>query len=217
VGSWLRYLAPLTVLSAIALAPVIVIALRVRTPLDQASANAAVIAGWDILAIAWLGQLVLVGAAAAVTRAQPPLRSQLGAFRSGFVGLVRAIVPCLAAAVAIAIGSLALVVPGLALLVLLALTGASRERGLPAPLVDSIAVVRKQLPAVALTIAAMLALDAAIGLAGYRLFVAPLPRQPLPAQLAVVRHFVRAIAIALVVVSPLPATVLATIRARVEP
>lgn len=216
VISWLRYIAPLTALSAIALAPLIVIALRVRAPLDQAGTNAAVIAGWEMLAIAWLGQLVLVGGAAAVICAQPPQLSQLGAFRSGFVGLVRAIVPCLAAAVAIAIGSLALVVPGLALLVLLALTGASRERGLPAPLVDSIAVVRQQLPAVALTIAGMLALDAAIGLAAYRGFVVPLPRQPSPAQLAAVRHFVRAIALALVVVSPLPATVLATIRARAE-
>jgi hypothetical protein len=217
VDSWLRYLIPLTLLSAIALAPAIVIALRVRAPLDQAGANAAVIAGWEMLAIAWFAQLVLVGGAAAVTRAQPPQLSQLGALRGGLVQLVRAIVPCLAAAVAIAIGSLALAVPGLALLVLLALTGASRERGLPAPLVDSIAVARQQLPAVALTVTAMLALDAAIGLAAYRLFVVPLPRQPSPAQLAAVRHFVHAIAIALVVVSPLPATVLATIRARAEP
>jgi hypothetical protein len=213
----LRYLVPLTLLSAIALAPVIVIALRVRVPVDPAGANAAVIAGWGMLAIAALGQLVLVGGAAAVARVQPSQLSQLGALRSGFMGLVRAIVPCVAAAVAIAIGSLALLVPGLALLVLLALTGASRERGLPAPLVDSIAVARTQLPTVALTVAAMLALDAAIGLAAYRGFVVPLPRQPTPAQLAAVRHFARAIALALVVVSPLPATMLATIRARAEP
>lgn len=217
MNSWLRYIVPLTLLSAIALAPVIVIALRVGAPVDPAGANAAVITGWGMLAIAALGQLVLVGGAAAVTRAQPSQLSQLGAFRGGFVGLVRAIVPCVAAAVAIAIGSLALVVPGLALLVLLALTGASRERGLPAPLVDSIAVARTQLRTVALTVAAMLALDAAIGLAAYRGFVVPLPRQPTPAQLAAIRHFGRAIALALVVVSPLPATVLATIRIRSEP
>jgi hypothetical protein len=115
--------------------------------------------------------------------------------------------------VVIAIGSLALVVPGLILLVLLALTGAGRARGVPAALADSIAVARKHLPVIAVTVAAMLALDAAIGLAAYRGF-APLPRQPSPAQLAAVRHFVRAIAIALTLASPLPATVLATIRAR---
>jgi hypothetical protein len=237
VNTWLRYLVPLTLLSAIALSPIIVIALRVRAPVDQAAANAVVATGWTMLAVAWLGQLLLVGGAAAVIRSppsppapssrpppsspppppsSPPPLSQLEAFSAGFANLVRAIVPCLAAAIAIAIGSLALVVPGLALLALLALTGASRAHGLPAALADSISVARKHLPAIALTVAAMLALDAAIGLAAYRAFVVPLPRQPAPAQLAAVRHFVRAIAIALIVVSPLPATVLATIRARAE-
>jgi hypothetical protein len=229
VDTWLRYIVPLTLLSAVALSPVIVIALRVRAPVDQAAANAVVATGWTMLAIAWLGQLVLVGGAAAVTRtprsppsqpspspprSQPWPPSQLRAFSAGLARLVRAIVPCLAAAAVVAIGSLALIVPGLILLVLLALTGASRARGVPAALVDSIAIARKHLPAVAVTIAAMLALDAAIGLAAYRGFAVPLPRQPTPAQLAAVRHFVRAIAIALVIASPLPATVLAMIRAR---
>jgi hypothetical protein len=213
----LRYIVPLTLLSAIALSPVIALALRVRAPLDQASANAAAIVGWEMLGIAWLGQLVLVGGVAAVTGRPASPISQVRALRSGLVGVSRAAVPCLAAAVVVAIGSLAMVVPGLVLLVLLALTGASRERGLPAPLLDSIAASRAQLPAIALTVAGMLALDAAIGLGAYRGFVAPLPRQATPAQLATVRHFVRAIAIALVVISPLPATVLATIRARAEP
>jgi len=219
LATWLRYVVPLTLLSAVALAPVIALALRVRAPLDQAGAGAAVTVAWEMLGIAWLGQLVLVGGAAAVTcgpGSQASQVSQLRALRTGLVGLARAIVPCLAAAAAISFGCLALVVPGLALVVLLALTGASRQRGVPAALVDSIAVARAQWPAVAIAVASMLALDAAIGFCAHRGFVAGLPRQATPAQLATVRHFVRAIALALVVISPLPATVLAMIRARAE-
>jgi hypothetical protein len=215
--TWLRYAVPLTALSAIALSPVVVLALRARTPLDQAGASAVRSLGWELIAIGWLGQLVLVGGASAITRARPAQLSQLGAFVRGFVQLARAIVPCLAAAAAIAIGGLALVAPGLVLLVLLALTGASRARGVPASLADSIAAARRQLPAVALAVAAMIAIDLAIGAIAQRTFLVPLPRPPAPAQLAQLRQFVRVIAIALVVASPLPATVLATIRARTEP
>lgn len=108
-------------------------------------------------------------------------------------------------------------VPGLVLVVLLALTGASTARGVPATLVDSIAAARRQLPSVALTVAAMIAIDVSIGAAAQRAFVVALPRPPAPAQLAQLRHFVRVIALALVVVSPLPATVLAMLRTRAEP
>lgn len=214
LGTWLRYFAPLTLLSAIALSPVVVLALRAHLPRDQAGASALVTLGWEMIAFAWFGQLVLVGGAAAVTHAPG---SQLRAFGGGLVQLVRAIVPCLAAVAAIAIGSLALAVPGLMLLVLLALTGASRERGVPAILDDSIAAARRQLPTVALAVTAMVALDLAIGLVAQRAFVAPLPRLPPPVQLARIHHFVQVVALALVAVSPLPATVLATIRARIEP
>jgi hypothetical protein len=210
VRTWLRYLVPLTLLSAIALSPLVVLALGVRAPPDPAAARPVVQLGWTLLAVAWLGQFILVGGAAAMLSAP----SQLRAFPRGFVQLIRAVVPCLMAALAVAIGSLALVVPGLVLLVLLSLTGASRERGLPAPLLDSLAAARRQLPAVALAVIALLALDAAIGLVAHRAFLAPLPARPTPIQLAAVRSFVRAIALALVVLSPLPATVLAVIHVR---
>jgi hypothetical protein len=207
---WLRYIVPLTLLSSIALAPIVVIALRTPQPLDVAQARATLALGWRLIAFAWLGQLVLVGGASVMIGAP----SQLGALGGGLLHLLRAIVPCLAAAAAIAIGSLALVVPGLMLLVLLALTGASHERGVPARLADSIAAVRPQLIAVALAVAGMLAIDAAIGMLAQRLLVGSLPRRPPPAQLAQVRQFVQAIALALVVVSPLPATVLAVLHQR---
>lgn len=208
---WLRYLVPLTAMSAIALSPVLAIALRAPAPLDRSAASAMVTLGWKLIASAWLFQLVLVGGASAITRGAP---SQLRALGGGLVQVLRAIVPCVAVAAAIAIGSLALVVPGLVLLVLLSLTGASRERGLPAPLVDSITVARGQLAAVALAVAGMLALDAAIAVIAHRAWIAALPRNPPAAQLVAARHFVQAIALALVVASPLPATVLAVLHQR---
>ena len=161
LGTWLRYFAPLTLLSAIALSPIVVLAVLTHLPRDQAGANALLTLGWKMIGFASFGQLVLVGGASAMTRAP---RSQLRAFGDGLVQLARAIVPCLAALVAIAIGSLALVVPGLVLLVLLALTGASRERGVPATLADSIAAARRQLPTVAIAVTAMITIDLAIGL-----------------------------------------------------
>jgi hypothetical protein len=209
---WLRYWVPLLALSAIALAPVIVLALRAPVPVDQAGGKAALALGWELVALGWPCQLVLVGAATAITGVPP---SQLGAFRAGLVRLGRAIVPCVVAAAAIATASLALVVPGLVLLVLLALTGASSERGVPASLVDSVAIARKHLPTVALAVAGMIALDVAIGVIAQQSFVTiPIPRLPSPAQLTAFRSFTRVVALALVVVSPLPATVLAMIRRR---
>jgi hypothetical protein len=204
---------PLTLLSAIALSPLLVLTARVHAPADAAAARPVIQLGWTLLAVAWLGQFLLVGGAAAMLT-DPP--SQLRAFTRGLLQLVRAVVPCLVAALAVALGSLALVVPGLLLLVLLSLTGASGERGLPAPLLDSIAAARRQLPAVALAVLALFALDAAIGLIAYHAFLAPLPAKPSPTQLAAARDFVRAIALALVVLSPLPATLLATLRARAQ-
>jgi hypothetical protein len=177
---------------------------------DVAAAAALRTRGWELVALGVLCQLVLVGGAAVATR-RP---SQLGALGGGAAQLVRAIVPCLAAAAAIAIGSLALVVPGLLLLVLLSLTGASPERGATAALRDSLAAARARLPAVAIAVVAMVALDAAIGIAATRVYGAPLPRRPSPQQLATAHHLVHAIALLLVVLSPLPATVLATIRHR---
>ena len=211
LATWLRYAAPLTALSAVALAPVIALALRAQVPVDAASSNAMVARGWAMIALAWLGQLVLIGGATAVTTARP---SQLAAFTRGLVRELRAIVPCLAAIAAIAVGCLAGIVPGVVLIALLVLTGASEQRGLPAPLVDSIGFARRHLAVVALAAGAMLALDLAIGVVAQLAFARPLARPPAPGQLVAVRQFVRVIAIALVVASPLPATVLAAIRTR---
>lgn len=211
IRTWLRYLVPLTLLSAIALSPLVMLALAVHAPADAAAARPLIQLGWTMLAVVWLGQFILVGGAATMLSGPP---SQLRAFTRGFVQLIRAVVPCLVAALAVAIGSLALVLPGLVLLALLSLTGASRERGLPAPLLDSIAAARRQLPAVILAVIALFAIDAAIGLVAHRAFLAPLPVKPTAIQLRAVQSFVRTIALGLVVLSPIPATVLAVIHVR---
>jgi hypothetical protein len=213
LGTWLRYLAPLTVLSAVALSPVIAVALATRLPSDGPGASATLTRGWLLVALAWPCQLVLVGAASAVTDAT----SQLRALGHGLVQLVRAILPCLAAIAAIAIGSLALVLPGVLLFILLAPTGASRARGITAALADTIAATRKQLLTAALVVAAMLTLDAAIGIVGYRALVGAMASRPTPIQLAAARSFVRTIALALVIASPLPTTLLAVLRRRGDP
>jgi hypothetical protein len=217
---WLRHLVPLTLLSAIALSPLIAIALATRAPADLAGAKTVIRLGWMLLAVAWFAQLWLVGGASAIvgraSSGNGAPRSQLRAFGAGLSRMVRTLVPCLVAAAAVLLGCLALVVPGPVLLVLLALTAASRQRGLPAPLFDSIAATRRQLPAVVLAVAALFAIDAVIGVVAYRAFM-PLPPRPTPAQLAAVRDLVRVIAAALVLLSPLPATVLALLRARVAP
>jgi hypothetical protein len=207
--TWLRYLVPLTLLSALALSPVLYLALTARIPADATAAMALRRLAWELVALASACQLVLVGAAAAVTRTRP---SQLRAFTTGFLALLAAVGPCIAALTAIAIGSLALVIPGLLLLPQLALTGASTERGIRARLLDSITLARNNLLAVVLAVLALLALDAAIGLFAHLQLSVPFPKRPSPAQLTSARHILQAVAIALVALSPLPATLLATTR-----
>ena len=208
---WLRYALPLTALSAIAFAPLIVLALRTEVPVDRAGINLTIARGWGLAALGWLCQLVLVGGATPIARAAPAELSQLRAFTAGLAQMSRAVVPCLVAGVAIAIGCLALVVPGLMLFALLAVTGASAERGLPAPLVDSIGFARRQLPAIAIAAGAMFALDVAIAIAAQVGFANP--SIPSVQALAQVPYFTRAITAALIVASPLPAAALAVLRA----
>jgi len=89
---------------------------------------------------------------------------QANALGRGARNLVRALVPCAVALTAIALGGVALVVPGVLLLGLFALTGASDRLAepLPAALLDSVAVVRMHAKQVAIVVALMIAADLAI-------------------------------------------------------
>jgi hypothetical protein len=214
----LRYFVPFLVLSVIAYAPLLLLVLRSSAPTDAAAAQGLLRFAWVVGASAWVPQFVLVGGVAPAVRALAagaPL-SQVGALGHGLVGFVRMLLPCLLVAVAAAVGSLALVVPGLALVVLLSLTGASTERGLPGPLLDSIAAVRARLGLVTLVVIAIVAVDLAIAVAAQLIFAAPIPKKTVPKQLdailATYQVVLYVVAGGLVVISPIVASVLAAIR-----
>jgi hypothetical protein len=211
-----RYAVPLALLAAIALAPWIAVALRAEAPTNLAGARRALRTAWLLGATAWIGQLLLVGAAAPLVRALDagaPL-SQLRALGRGALGLVRAAVPWLAAVAAIALGGLALAVPGLALLVLFSTTAASTRRGLPGPLVESAALVRRRLPLVAGVVAAMLAVDLGAVYVAQELLRPAVARKPRPDQLAAYGHLVPAVAVAVLAIAPAIAATLAAVHAR---
>lgn len=217
--TYVRYLVPLTLLSALVFAPVLWFVLRLPVPSDAAFAKQLLRVVWVLAASAWIAQYLLVGAVAPAVRAiasGEPL-SQVRSLGRGFLGLARMLLPCLVAIVAIVIGSMALVLPGLALLALLALTGASTERGLPAPLLDSIAVARTNLRSVAITVVAIIVVDLAIVGVAYLVVAEPLPKKPAPAQLAAFRELAQIVTISLAAASPIAASVLAAIRVRARP
>src|SRR5690606_2509529 len=115
--------------SAVALAPLVWLAFRAGAAPDFARARAQVRLGWVLAGAAWACQLWLVAGVAPAVRGLvrgEPL-SQLGALVHGARGLARGLVPCSIAVIAVVFGGFALVVPGLVLLVLVALTGASEQ------------------------------------------------------------------------------------------
>ena len=211
-----RYFAPLTLLAAIVFAPALLVVMRLPVPGDASQAKIAIRFGWEVAGLAWIGQLVLVGGVAPAVRGVVvgARLSQLRAFSSGLAQLLRAIAPCAVVVAAVLIGSIALIVPGLLLLVMLSLTGASTARGLAGQLAESVAVVRTQLKTVAIIVGAMILADVAIAMILHGMLLGPVSAKPTPHQLVMVRGFVRAVTITIVVLSPLPAILLATIRSR---
>jgi hypothetical protein len=214
IGTW-RYAAPLLLLTAVACLPFGYFALTVATPVDRGDAAKLVKMAWLLGGTAWMVRYVLVGAIAPVARAVASGRplSQLAALREGARGLVRAALPCGLAIAAIVIGGLALAVPGLLLLVLLSMTGASERVGLPAPLLDSIEVARADLRTVAIVAGGMLLVDLAIVAILY-VVVIDLPVKPSRAQLDGARLLIQMTALGMLVMSPVAASALAAIHAR---
>lgn len=217
--AYLRYAAPLLVLAAVALVPTLAFALRQPVPADGDGVRALLRLAWILAATAWIPQLVLVAGAAPLVRALvagQPL-SQRRALADGVAALVRALVPCAIAIAAIVLGLVALVVPGLLLLALLALTGASDRLGVPPPaaLADSAAVVRAQWRTVVPIVALMIAGDlAVVAIAQGQLALFDVAAKPAPIVLAHARDCVRAVAAVLVLGSPLAACALAASYAR---
>jgi hypothetical protein len=214
--TYARYVVPLTVLAVVACAPIAWVALGATEPRDAASARAVLRVTYVIAATAWIWQIMLAGAAAELvggvaTRA--PL-GQLSALGHGFVGLVRAVVPGLAAAAAIVVGGIALVVPGLVLLVLLAMTGASRDRAVPAALLESISAARARLRATVIVVASMVIVDIGFAVAGKLVYAAHLPKKPSSMQMVTYSRLLQIVVVAIVVVSPIVACALAAVHHR---
>lgn len=216
--TWIRYIVPLTVIAAVTMVVVAYTGMHARIAVDLASARVEMHLGWELAATAWIFQLVLVAGVAPAVRglaAGTPL-SQWSAFASGLRNVGRALVPVGVAIFAIVLGSVALVIPGLLLIGLLALTGASENLAEPLPtaLLDSVAVVRANAKQIALVVAIIIAADLAVAAIAHVAILPALTQKPPVAAFTAVRTFVRLIAIALISLSALPACALAAVYVR---
>ncbi len=215
IRTYVRYLVPFTILSVIAFAPLLLLALRVEAPANAKQAGIALGYAYAFAGCSVIPLFLLVGGVAPAVRgivAGTP-RSQLAVLGAGLLGLARAVVPTLLAVAAIAIGGLAIALPGLLLLVLLALSGASIEAGAPARLADSVAIARIRFLPIAGILLATLAVQA-IAIFVLSRGLVPLPKAPAPAHLAAFGQLVRLTVAGIVVAAPIPAVLLALIHAR---
>ena len=211
-----RYVLPLTLLSTVMFAPLLAYGLLSKVPTELGPGWRMVMVSWGAVATAWIVQYLLVGGAAPLARsiaAGKPL-SQLAALRVAIHGVVRAVLPILIVVAAVALGSLALAIPGLVLGVLLSLTGASTRGGLSEPLLESVELVRKHLKLAIFAVVAILAVDFAIVALPFVITLGPLSPRPSPEELATARRILQITAIGLSIVTPMAACVLASIAVR---
>jgi hypothetical protein len=211
--AWLRYVVPLTALAAVAFLPLLYIAWRVGAPQDLAKARVQVRIGWLLGGSALLLQLLVVAGVAPVVRGivrGQPL-SQWRAFVDGARNMLRGVVPWCIAVAAVMLGGVALVVPGVLLLVLSSLTGASTRLGEPPPaaIVDSVEVVRGSFARVALVVAAIVVVNLAVTYAVQTALVPHIAKKVPAAKLLPVRTFVRTVPLVLAALAPLAACTLA--------
>jgi hypothetical protein len=202
----LRYAAPLLVASVAALLPQLVLVAWLDVPETADAAKQLFVVAWIVAGTAWWSQIVLAGAVAPILRTRPPIGR---AFAVAVIGAARAFVPCVLALAAFVVGGLALVVPGVVVMTLLALTGAVDGDTTATRFAASAAAVRRRWGAVALALLAIVVVDLAIAGGAWLGVFQPLAPKPTPAQLAASLRMVRVVALALVAVSPIAATALA--------
>ena len=211
--AWLRYLGPLTVLSALVFLPLVYVALRLPVPADLPKARVEIRFAWALAGVAFAFQLWLAAAAAPAVRGlehrQPC--TQWRAFTAGVRGLVRGIVPCAIAVAAIVLGGVAVVVPGVMLLVLLAFTTSSEQLAVPppAPLVDSVRVARASLRYAAAIVLGIVAVNLAVTFAVQTAIVPAIAKKAPAVKLAPIRTYVRLVPVALALIAPGAACALA--------
>ncbi len=214
----MRYVVPLTLITAAVMIVFVLTGARVRPAVDLANARSQLHVGWLLAAFAWVFQLVIVAAAAPMVRAVAVGRelSQVAAFVAGARNVLRAAVPIAVVLAAIVLGTIAVVVPGLLLLGLFSLTGASERLAdpLPTALADSAAIVRAHAKELAVILAIILAADLGVAAISHLAIVPALGQKPTAAQLAPVSAFVRTIAYTLVAFSAVPGCLLAAFYTR---
>jgi hypothetical protein len=137
--------------------------------------------------------------------------SQLVALRRGIGGLVRALVPAVIVLCAVAMGLMALAVPGVLLYGLFVLAPASEAHGLRDKLADSIAIVRAKWRAIAIVIALTILALAAVVAVQQLLLPIPLGKSPPKSQLVLFPQLVRTLAAAMMSIVPIAAMTLAAI------
>lgn len=219
--TYARYVIPMTVLSVLVFSPLVFLALRVPVPGDVAQVKGVMRTAWLLAGLSIAPMLVLVGGVTPAVRsiANGAPAGQLAALRDGAVSLVGAAVPVAIAVLAALIGSLALVIPGLVVLVLLALTGAmgGGDRDLAARLTESVTAVRRNALAVVMVLGASIALTIVALFLLQRGLPMPLPKAPKPELLATFRWFARYAVAGLTLLAPIPAIALAAIATRAAP
>jgi hypothetical protein len=211
-----RYVVPLAAITFVVSAPLFAIAFRAPWPFDLKTANAAMLRASAIALGQFAIVFVLVAAAAPLVRsvaAGTPL-SQVRAFVGVFANVLRMLVPCLAAIAAVVVGGLALVVPALVLIVLLSLTGASTERGMPAPLAESVATVRARWKPVTTIVVVMVVVEIVLVVAAWKFAAVPATPKLKPAQWATYGNVARIVALGVAATAPVFATLLAAVRRR---
>lgn len=215
--TYARYAVPVTVLTALLYAPLLYLAWSAKLPATLGEGKAAIRLAWAMLGISLLPMFVLVGGIAPAVRSLASGRpaSQVRALVDGVRGVVSAALPCALAITAALIGTLALVVPGLVLLMLFALVGASDASG-AARLADAAALARSR--PTALAIAGVLVVTVAVHAAALwfvqRGLAVPIPRKPTPEQLGELRTLLRTSVLASAAIAPFAAVALAAIHAR---
>jgi hypothetical protein len=220
--SWLRYAGPLVLVSAVVMSPLAIYVFSLDTAQNLATAKAHLRLGFEMAAVAWMFQLVLVGGATpavlAIAGREPG--TQIDVLARGLSRALRAVVPCALAAFAICVGLVAVVIPGFVLLALLSPVAATPalDEPLPAPLIAAVRAVRRDYRAFALAGLALVVVDAAIPIIVNGLVAAPLPaKNPSPDALARATEAARWIATAFIALSPVPACAIAAAYANSAP
>ncbi|CAN5867011.1 hypothetical protein BH11MYX2_BH11MYX2_36520 [soil metagenome] len=212
--TWSRYVVPFTLLALLAYAPLLLLANRLSVPTSVDQARALAVITWILGSIAILLALGIVGAVAPTVRAvdagSPP--SQHAALLAGLRGLVSSIVPAGAAIFALLLGLGAVVVPGLVLAPLVALTAASTEIGLSARFADAAAVGRAHGRTIALVLVFMILVGVGVLVAVEHWAHLPLSKKASPALIAGTQRFPHVALPLLALLVPIAATVLAAIH-----